>query len=68
MFGGYGIFLESLTFGLAFENTLYLKLHTHSEQDFYALGSPLFPYLRGSKKIALSYYQTPDEALDGTEM
>lgn len=68
MFGGYGVFLEGLMFGLVFENTLYLKVDTASRQDFDALGLPPFTYARGGREIALSYYQTPDEALDDTEM
>jgi DNA transformation protein len=68
MFGGYGVFLDGLMFGLVFEDILYLKVDTDSRPDFYALGLPPFTYVRGSKEIALSYYQTPDEALDDTEM
>lgn len=68
MFGGYGVFLEGLMFGIVFENTFYLKVDADSRQDFDALGLLPFTYLRGSKEIALSYYQTPEEALDDTEI
>ncbi|MBQ0760257.1 MAG: TfoX/Sxy family protein [Gammaproteobacteria bacterium] len=68
MFGGYGVFLEGLMFGLVIENTLYLKVDSNSKHDFEELGLPPFTYSRGPKEIALSYYQAPDEALDDTDM
>lgn len=68
MFGGYGVFLEGLMFGVVFGNTLYLKVDKDSQADFEALGLPPFTYPRGNKEIALSYYQTPDEAMDDSEM
>ncbi|MBW2941657.1 TfoX/Sxy family protein [Zhongshania aquimaris] len=68
MFGGYGVFLEGLMFGLIMEDTLYLKIDSDSKRDFEALGLPPFTYPRGNKEIALSYYQTPEEALDDPEM
>ena len=68
MFGGYGVFLDGLMFGLIMEDTLYLKIDGDSKQDFEALGLPAFTYPRGNNEIALSYYQTPEEALDDVEM
>ena len=68
MFGGHGVFLEGLMFGLIIENTLYLKIDSDSKRDFEALGLPPFTYFRGNKEIALSYYQAPDEALDDIDM
>ncbi|MFT5579915.1 MAG: DNA transformation protein [Paraglaciecola psychrophila] len=62
------MFLEVLMFARMFENISYLKIDINIRQNFDALSLPPFPYLRGSEKIALSYYQTPDEALDDTEM
>ena len=68
MFGGYGIFLEGLMFGIVFDNTLYLKVDEDSKSDFVSLGLPPFIYSRGAKDVALSYFQAPEEALDDSEM
>jgi len=40
MFGGFGVFLEGLMFGLIADNELYLKVDTENRQDYEDLGLP----------------------------
>ena len=69
MFGGYGIFLEGLMFGLVAESVLYLKADKESENEFKVKGLEQFTYNKKGKEFKMSYYQAPDEALeDGEEM
>ncbi|MEQ8407252.1 MAG: TfoX/Sxy family protein [Gammaproteobacteria bacterium] len=64
MFGGHGIFLEGLMFGLIAGQELYLKVDGQSREEFTALGLQPFTYLRQGKTMQLNYYQAPEEALE----
>ena len=64
MFGGYGLFLEGLMFGLIADNTLYLKADKDTEQEFKVKGLEPFTYLKKDKAVSLSYYQAPEETLE----
>lgn len=68
MFGGYGIFLDGLMFGLIAESTLYLKADKSSEPDFIALGLEPFIYNKQGKLMKMSYYQAPEEAMEDTDI
>lgn len=69
MFGGYGIFLEGLMFGLVADNVLYLKVDKETENEFKSKGLEKFTYKKQGKEFKMSYYQAPEEALeDGEEM
>jgi len=64
MFGGYGVFLEGLMFGLIFRNTLYFKVDANSRNYYIKRGLEPFSYQRQGKKLSLNYYQAPEEVLD----
>ncbi len=64
MFGGYGLFLETLMFGIVADDTLYLKADDTNRPDFEAAGLGPFTYTRQGKVAALSYFQAPDETVD----
>jgi DNA transformation protein len=69
MFGGYGLFLEGLMFGLIADGVLYLKVDKKTENEFKAKGLEKYTYNKKGKEFKLSYYQAPEEALeDGEEM
>ena len=68
MFGGFGIFLDGLMFGLIAENVLYLKVDDENRADFEELGMQPFTYDKQGQKMNLSYYQIPDEAMDSMEV
>lgn len=68
MFGGHGLFLDGLMFGLLSDDTLYLKVDGESRGEFEQRGLPPFRYPRGGKQIALSYYQAPEETMDEPQL
>lgn len=64
MFGGYGIFLNGLMFGLVADSTLYFKAGKELEHELTARGSEAFRYSKKGKEFTISYYQAPEEALE----
>lgn len=67
MFGGHGIFLDGLMFGLVADRVLYLKADAETEPLFTERGLEPFSYSKQGKRTKLSYYQAPDEALDDSD-
>jgi DNA transformation protein len=69
MFGGHGIYLDGLMFGLVADSVLYLKADKESENEFKDRGLEAFTCSNKGKEFKMSYYQAPEEALeDGEEM
>ena len=68
MFGGFGIFLEGLMFGLVASNELYLKADAENRQDYEGLGLEAFSYAKNGKEFKMSYYQAPEEAMENAEL
>ena len=69
MFGGYGVFLEGLMFGLVADSIFYLKADAESEKEFRDRGLEPFTYNKKGKEFKMSYFQAPEEAMeDGEEM
>jgi DNA transformation protein len=66
MFGGYGIFKEDLMFGLVADEVLYLKVDQETIPGYEAQGLGPFVYEKKGKKMAMSYYQAPEEAMDSS--
>ena len=66
MFGGYGIFKEDLMFGLVADEVLYLKVDQETIPDYEAQGLRPFVYEKKGKKMAMSYYQAPEETMDSS--
>ncbi|KHF24648.1 TfoX/Sxy family protein [Solemya velum gill symbiont] len=64
MFGGYGVYHDSLMFGLVADDVLYLKADDKSSDAFSQLGLSQFEYEKGSKKVKMSYYMAPEEIFD----
>lgn len=67
MFGGHGIFLEGLMFGLVADNTLYLKVDKETEDEFKQQELEAFTYHKQGKEYKMSYYQAPEETLEDSE-
>ncbi|MFV1997952.1 MAG: TfoX/Sxy family protein [Acidiferrobacterales bacterium] len=67
MFGGHGIFLQELMFGLVSDGTLYLKADKDTEHEFTEKGLEAFTYIKKGKEFRMSYYQAPEEALEDSE-
>ncbi len=67
MFGGFGIFLDKLMFGLVADSILYLKADKNTLADFEARNLQAFSYVKNNKSYNMSYYQAPEEALENPE-
>lgn len=67
MFGGHGLFLNDLMFGLVADKVLYLKVDANSEKDFIEMGLEAFTYYKKDKEFRMSYYQCPEEALEDSD-
>ena len=61
MFGGFGIFIEGLMFGLVADNVLYLKVDDGNRPHSEAAGSQPFTYQGKSKPIQMSYWKVPED-------
>jgi len=68
MFGGYGIFIDGLMFAIISDGLLYLKVDSENEMEFISRHSTPFTYLKKGKTCKLSYYQSPEEALEEVDI
>jgi DNA transformation protein len=68
MFGGYGVFLDGLMFGLVSDDQLYFKTSEASRAAFQAEGLGPFTYTKkGAAAVLTSYWQAPDRLLDDSD-
>lgn len=64
MFGGWGISVEGMNFGLIIDDTLYLKSNPETEPQWLAAGGHAFVYEAKGKPVKLRYHTPPDDALE----
>ncbi|MBX3491133.1 TfoX/Sxy family protein [Parvibaculum sp.] len=65
MFGGAGVYLDDLMFGLIANETLFFKVDDRNRADYVAEDSGPFVYEPPSgKAIAMSYYELPERLYD----
>ncbi|MDO8838163.1 MAG: TfoX/Sxy family protein [Parvibaculum sp.] len=65
MFGGAGIYLDNLMFGLIAGETLFFKVDERNRADYEAEDSGPFVYEPPSgKTVAMSYYELPERLYD----
>lgn len=67
MFGGVGLYRDEVMFGIVVDDVLYLKTDEETRPAFEQRDLPPFRYSRKGKVIAMSFYQSPEEALDDPE-
>ena len=66
MFGGAGLYLESVFFALIANDVLYFKVDETNQPDYEAEGmNPFRPY--GKESYAMSYYEVPIDILEDEE-
>jgi DNA transformation protein and related proteins len=69
MFGGAGVYLGDVMFGLISDDTLYLKVDDRNRPRYDAAGLAPFAYEReDGPAIVFTYCQAPPEALDDAEL
>jgi len=65
MFGGSGVFLDGLMFGLVADDVLYFKADAETSPDYETAGLEPFRYARSDGRVtAMSYWQAPERLLD----
>ena len=65
MFGGWGLYVESLFVALIAGERLYLKVDDATRPAFEAAGCEPFAYSSGDRGlVTLSYWTAPDDAMD----
>ena len=67
MFGGAGIFRESLMIALVADGELYLKADSETVPAFEAEHMRPFSYGKGKKKVVMSYWKMPERLFDDTD-
>lgn len=68
MFGGHGIFLDGLMFGLIADNTLYLKVDDETRSTYEEHGLQAFTYQKQGTSASLSYYEAPEDSLEDLDV
>ncbi len=70
MFGGHGIYRDGLIFGIVIDDVFYLKVDDVNRGEFEARGLEpfLFESKNKAKKVAMSYYQCPEDAMESPAM
>jgi DNA transformation protein len=69
MFGGYGLFLDEVMFGLIAGDTLYFKVDDENRPAYVAAAAHPFTYRRRTRTIEMSYYHVPQPVMaDPVEM
>jgi DNA transformation protein len=68
MFGGHGIFMHGLMFGLIADDQLYLKVDDGNRAAYQAEGLQPFTYAGKGRPIEMSYREAPSEGLDDPEI
>lgn len=63
MFGGYGLFLDEVMFGLIAGDTLYFKVDDENRPAYVAAGTGPFTYRRRTRTVEMSYYQVPRQVM-----
>ena len=68
MFGGYGIYLGDLIFGIVVESVLYLKVGDSNIKDYIQAGMKPFTYAaKNGKSVSMSYWGLPLDVLESNE-
>jgi DNA transformation protein len=64
MFGGFGIFMDGLMFGLIADSDLYLKVDAENRPAFKAAGSHPFTYEGKSKPVQMSCWKVTEQMVN----
>lgn len=68
LFGGCGIYLDDVMFGLVFGEQIYLKADDVNRPDFEAAGQPAFVYpLKTGATASMSFFLIPDNLYDDAD-
>ena len=68
MFGGHGIFKNSMMFALVADDVFYLKVDDENRKRFEDEALGPFVYEGGKKPMTMSYYEVPAEAMEDSQL
>lgn len=68
MFGGHGLRVDGLFFGLIVFDRLHLKSNAQTQPAFAAAGCQPFAYDGKGKRVTTSYWTVPAEAMESPEL
>src|SRR4051794_10636518 len=63
MFGGYGLYLDGVIFGLLAGDKVWLRVDDKSRPVFEKAGMEPFAYSRNSEAVTLTYFRCPNSVL-----
>lgn len=67
MFGGAGLYLDGVFFGLVADDMLFFKVDDTNKPDYVAAGSgPFKPF--GKNSYEMSYYEVPGDVLEDSDL
>jgi DNA transformation protein len=64
MFGGWGLYVDTLFIAILASDQLYLKTDASSREVFAAAGCTPFVYSSDGQSVSLGYWSAPDDALE----
>jgi DNA transformation protein and related proteins len=67
MFGGHGVYCNGVIMGLVIDEALYLKVDDETRLLFENKGCEPFVYEMKAKRVAMSYWSVPDDAMESSE-
>jgi DNA transformation protein len=67
MFGGVGLYSDSVFFGLIDDDTLYLRVDESTRADYETRGGKAFRPFRDKPEVSMTYYSVPADVLDDAE-
>ena len=65
IFGGHGIYLRDVIFGIIFRDQLYFRVDDRTKGEFLARG--MGPFRPNERQTLKSYFEVPPEILDDRE-
>jgi DNA transformation protein and related proteins len=68
MFGGHGIFMDGLMFGLIADAQLYLKVDEGNRAAYEAEGLQPFTYAGKGRRVEMSYREAPSAGFDDPDI
>ena len=67
MFGGWGVFLDSVMLGLIASDALYFRVDEETKDEFAAAGSQPFVYEAKGKRMEMAYWLAPEGSLEDSD-
>jgi DNA transformation protein len=67
MFGGHGVYFEGRIIGIVIDDEVYFKADDQTRSAFEAAGCAPFVYESGGKRVAMSYWSLPADAMDSPQ-